>query len=125
MNFEALHHYLSNKIGSLEELPFGPDVMVFKVSGKVFALISLNDDLLRINLKIEPQNGDMLRTIFSCIKPGYHMNKRHWITVELNGELKDKNLRGIIDDSYKLVVSKLTKIQKAELEILKRNNSLG
>ena len=53
------------------------------------------------------------------------MNKRHWITVELNGELKDKNLRDIIDDSYKLVVSKLTKIQKAELEILKKNNSLG
>ena len=125
MKFEPLCNYLSNRIGAVEEFPFGPDVMVFKVSGKIFALISLNDNPLRMNLKVVPENGDMLRTIFSCITPGYHMNKRHWISVELNGELKDKNLRDIIDDSYELVVSKLTKIQKAELEILKRNNSHG
>ena len=125
MNFETLKKYLSGKPAAVEEFPFGDDVMVFKVMGKMFALISLNDDPLRMNLKVEPENGDMLRTIFSSITPGYHMNKKHWITVELNGEIKDKNLRGIIDDSYNLVVSKLTKKQKAELEVLKRNKLSG
>jgi predicted DNA-binding protein (MmcQ/YjbR family) len=98
-----------------EEFPFGENVLVYKVMGKMFALTDLAD-FSSINLKVEPEGGVELRERYPSVHPGYHMNKRHWITVMMDGSIPDKLLCLWIDTSYNLVTASLTKAQQAALQ---------
>ncbi|TXR54292.1 MmcQ/YjbR family DNA-binding protein [Reinekea thalattae] len=91
-----------NKLGASEETPFGEGTLVYKVGGKMFALLRLSEPL-SINLKCDPQEAMILRDSFSEVTPGYHMNKKHWNTVDLSTELDNELIKGWIDDSYDLV----------------------
>ena len=102
--------------GSSEEFPFRPGLSVFKVSGKVFALSPLGDRPLRISLKCEPALAEQLRDTYPSITPGYHLNKRHWNTVEIDGSLPDELVLDMVEDSYDLVVAKLPRRVQAELD---------
>jgi predicted DNA-binding protein (MmcQ/YjbR family) len=93
--------------GSAETFPFGPSASVFKVAGKMFALSQLAEHPLRVSLKCEPQLAERLRATYSVVIPGYHLNKRHWNTVIIDGSLPEQMIRDMIEDSYDLVVSKL------------------
>ena len=108
-------HCLSKK-GVTEETPFGPDTLVFKVVGKMFSATSLNAEEFRCNVKCDPIYAEEQRDEYPDIIPGWHMNKKHWNTLYCERELDDKKIKELIDDSYNLVVSKLTKKQKEELE---------
>jgi predicted DNA-binding protein (MmcQ/YjbR family) len=101
--------------GTDEEFPFRPGLSVFKVSGKVFALVPLEDRPLRISLKCEPGLAEQLRDTYAAIRPGYHLNKRHWNTVQVDGSLPDRLVLDMIEDSYDLVVAKLPKRTQAQL----------
>jgi predicted DNA-binding protein (MmcQ/YjbR family) len=101
--------------GTAEEFPFRPELSVFKVSGKVFALAPLEDRPLRISLKCEPGLAEELRNTYSAIRPGYHLNKRHWNTVAVDGSLPDRLVLDMIEDSYDLVVAGLPKRVQSEL----------
>jgi predicted DNA-binding protein (MmcQ/YjbR family) len=90
-----------------ETFPFGPETSVFKVDGKMFALSQLAADSLRVSLKCDPQLAEELRQAHSAVLPGYHLNKRHWNTVIIDGSLPDDTIRDMVEDSYDLVVSKL------------------
>ena len=100
--------------GSAEEFPFGPETSVFKVAGKVFALAPLAFPPLRVSLKCEPGLAEELRGAYEAIQPGYHLNKRHWNTVEVAG-VPAKLLRDMIEDSYDLVVSALPRKTREQL----------
>ncbi|MGH3804172.1 MAG: MmcQ/YjbR family DNA-binding protein, partial [Pseudonocardiaceae bacterium] len=91
--------------GSIEDYPFGDGVAVFKVGGRMFALVSLGAELGSVNLKCDPELALALRAKYPAVRPGYHQNKRHWNTVELDGSIEDDELREMIDHSYELVVS--------------------
>ncbi len=119
MNLNILEQTLLSKNATTKEFPFGDDVIVFKVMNKMFALIPLDDDTLRINLKCDPQDALAYRDIYKCVKAGYHMNKKHWNTVTLDGSMKDEILVDMINDSYNLVVAKLTKKEKIRLKLVK------
>ncbi len=97
------------KSGAEESTPFGPDILVYKVAGKIFAIASPDDVPARINLKCDPQRAIELREQYEAIIPGFHMNKKHWNTLILDGSLAPKLLRELIDHSYQLVVSKARK----------------
>jgi predicted DNA-binding protein (MmcQ/YjbR family) len=93
--------------GAEETFPFGPENSVFKVAGKMFALSRLGDTPLRISLKCDPSLAEQLREAHAAVIPGYHLNKRHWNTVILDGSLAEDMVGEMIEDSYDLVVSKL------------------
>lgn len=118
MKKEKFEEYLSNLKGSEGSYPFGPEALVYKVMGKMFALVSQGEDVARVTLKCVPEDGAMLVGQFESIIPGYHMNKKHWVTISLTGELPEDFLAGLATDSYNLVVSKLSKKEKATLEKL-------
>jgi len=118
MTNEKLEEVLLSKNGSKKDFPFGEDVAVYKVMDKMFALVSDKDGFININLKCQPDDALGYRDIYECVIPGYHMNKKHWNTVIINGEMKDEILVDMIDESYNLIVSKLTKKEKAELQSL-------
>ena len=118
MNLEKLREYLTAKKGTTEELPFGPTALVFKVMGKMYALVAWQEEPLRINLKCEPEHAMALRAMFDAVIPGYHMNKDHWNTVILDGSLNPKTIFQMIDDSYSLVVKGLKKSDQKKLEQL-------
>jgi predicted DNA-binding protein (MmcQ/YjbR family) len=101
--------------GASEEFPFGPDVSVFKVAGKLFALSWLDAEPLRVNLKCDPDEAVRLRAEHPAIAPGYHMNKRHWNTVTV-GELPERMVRELVEDSYDLVVAGLPKAVRLRLD---------
>ena len=115
MDFNTLKNYLMKKTGAIEEFPFDTVTLVIKVSGKMFALVGLNDDPLRLNLKCDPAKAEILREIYPAIQPGYHMNKRHWNTIILDGSIVDAEILSMIDDSYALVVNGLPKTQRPEV----------
>ena len=91
--------------GALEDYPFGDGLAVFKVAGRMFALVSLDGDPGSVNLKCDPGLALELRAVYAAVRPGYHQNKRHWNTVELDGSIDDDELREMIDHSYDLVVN--------------------
>jgi predicted DNA-binding protein (MmcQ/YjbR family) len=93
--------------GSAETFPFGPATSVFKVAGKMFALSQLAESPLRVSLKCEPPLAEQLRATHPAVLPGYHLNKRHWNTVIIDGSIPEQTVRDMIEDSYDLVVSKL------------------
>ena len=103
----ALRERLNTKPGAYEDMPFGPDALVFKVKEKMFALVSWRADPLRISLKGDPFEAEALRAKFDAIGPGYHLNKRHWNTVILDGSVPDSLVQHLIDQSFTLVVSGL------------------
>ncbi len=115
MNAEKLRFYCLNKPAVTESFPFDEETLVFKVAGKMFALVNLKGDL-RINLKCHPEKAIALREHYPEVQPGYHMNKRHWNTVFLDGSMDDDLVCSWIDDSYALVVSGLPKRIKQEIE---------
>lgn len=116
MDFEAIRDYCITKKGVTEELPFGPDTLVFKVMGKMFALLPLENSDLRISLKNTPDKNQELRAQHPGIQGAYHMSKVHWNMVLMNMGVPSKLLYELIDESYELVVSGLTKKLKGELE---------
>jgi predicted DNA-binding protein (MmcQ/YjbR family) len=102
--------------GAEETFPFGPENSVFKVAGKLFAISRLGSEPpLRVSLKCEPELAEGLRAAHEAIIPGYHLNKRHWNTLILDGSLPEPMVVEMIEDSYDLVVSKLPKPTRAEL----------
>ncbi len=112
MNIELLREYYLAKPGASETLPFGPDTLVFKVMDKIFLLIGLESPH-QFNVKCDPQRAIMLREQFAEIKPGYHMNKKHWNTVLVNGTLSPNFITGLIDHSYDLVVAGVPKNKRS------------
>jgi predicted DNA-binding protein (MmcQ/YjbR family) len=117
MNIEEFREYCIAKKGVTEELPFGPDTLVYKVMGKLFALTPLELETFKLSLKCNPAKAIELRDDFEYIVGAYHMNKTHWNTI--NGELSpNKQLKELIDHSYDLVVSGLPKKLKTEFDNL-------
>lgn len=102
--------------GAEESYPFGPEVPVFKVGGKIFALLFLSGPTLSLNLKADPLRAEQQRACFAAVRPGYHMNKRHWNTVTLDGSLPREVLSSLIEDSYRLVVAGLPRRRRQDLE---------
>lgn len=109
MNIEELREFCLSKNGVEECFPFDETTLVFKVKGKMFALTDLHDEPLSVNLKCDPETTEELRAQYACITPGYHMNKKHWNTVIIDGSVSDKQICEWIDDSYNLVVKSLPK----------------
>ena len=109
MDLEEFRDYCLTKPKVTEGTPFGEDVLVFKVGGKIFALASLDDVPPRVNLKCDPELALDLRDRYEEVRPGYHMNKKHWNTVVLGGRVPAVELRRMIDHSYELIVSSLPK----------------
>jgi predicted DNA-binding protein (MmcQ/YjbR family) len=93
--------------GAVEEFPFGPETSVFKVGGKLFALAALNRKPLEVSLKCEPELALELRGSYDAVRPGYHLNKRHWNTVTVGEDVPDRLVRDMVEDSYDLVVEGL------------------
>jgi len=100
------------KPGSVEDYPFGDEVAVFKVVGRIFALVSLGSPPGSVSLKCDPDLAVGLRAQYAAITPGYHLSKRHWNTVALDGSVPDEELLELIDHSYDLVVARLTRAQR-------------
>ena len=118
MELESLRAYLLKKKGASENFPFGPEVMVFKVEGKMFVLVFLEDSPLSMNLKCDPDLAMHLREFYKAVQPGYHMNKKHWNTICLDGSVPDDEILAMINDSYDLVVKGLKKADRLRFERL-------
>ena len=119
MNLETFYEYCLSKNGVTEHFPFDEETLVFKVGGKMFALSSLNQwekGIPSVNLKCNPDYAQELRAQYDDIKPGWHMSKIHWNTIEINRDVPDSLIKELIDHSYDLVFKSLTK--KSQTEIL-------
>lgn len=103
MDIEEIINYCMSKPDVEQDFPFGPETMVFKIKGKIFLLLPLDSDILQFNVKCEPDRAIDLRERYSCIVAGYHMNKKHWNTVTLDGSIDNQLVREMIDQSYYLV----------------------
>jgi len=115
MDPEDLRHHCLSFAGAEETFPFGTRTSVFKVEGKMFALSALDGAPLSVSLKCEPSLAEALRATHPAVTAGYHLNKRHWNTVALDGSLSDETVRDMIEDSYDLIVSKLPRARRAAL----------
>lgn len=116
--YARVHDVLLSLPGAVAETPFGPDSLAFKVGGKMYAILYHDQRHVNISLKVDPVEGEALRETWAAIIPGYHLNKRHWITAILDGTLPDELIDDLIRDSYDLVVKGLT---RAAREALPRN----
>lgn len=105
MNIETIRDYCLAKPGVEETLPFGPDTLVYKVGGKIFLLMGLDTGELRFNVKCDPDRALELREEYPCVLPGYHMNKKHWNTVVVDGSVPFRVIKEWIDHSYELVAA--------------------
>jgi predicted DNA-binding protein (MmcQ/YjbR family) len=114
MDIEQFRNYCLSKKGVHEDFPFGDETLVMKVMGKIFALANL-DGTLSLNLKCDPEKAVELRERFTAVRPGYHMNKKHWNTIDIDGSVPDKMIKEWIDYSYQLVIAKLTSKVRDEL----------
>jgi predicted DNA-binding protein (MmcQ/YjbR family) len=112
MDLESFREYCLSKPGATEDMPFGEDVLVFRVGGKMFALASLDEIPATANLKCDPDLALELRDRYEQVRPGYHMNKKHWNTVEIDSGIPDAELRKMIDHSYELVVKRLPDVKR-------------
>lgn len=115
MNVETFRDYCLSKPAVTEDTPFGPEHLVFKISGKMFALLTLEEVPPTANLKCDPDLALELRDRFEQVQPGYHMNKKHWNTVEIAAGIPEMELRKMIDHSYDLVVRGLPKAERQRL----------
>jgi predicted DNA-binding protein (MmcQ/YjbR family) len=108
-NYSSLKEYLLSKPETALDFPFGEDTSVFKVKKKMFALIGVRGGKLMMNLKCDPEEGAALRDVFSEITEGYHMDKKHWISIYFDNPIPENEIKRLIDNSYLLVVNKMTK----------------
>ena len=115
MNVETLRDYCLSKKAVEESFPFGEQTLVFKVMNKIFLLVSLDANPLQFNAKSDPDKAVELREKYDAVKPGYHMNKKHWNTVIIDGSISVKLIKEMMDDSYNLIVESLPKKLKEEL----------
>jgi predicted DNA-binding protein (MmcQ/YjbR family) len=115
MNVESFRDYCLRKPAATEDTPFGPDDIVFKVEGKMFAIAALMEVPPRVNLKCDPDLALELRDRYEQVTAGYHMNKKHWNTVVLDGVIPGPEIRKMIDHSYELVVQSLPKTKREKL----------
>jgi predicted DNA-binding protein (MmcQ/YjbR family) len=113
--YTRIHARLGRMPGAVEDTPFGPEARVFKVGGKMYAILSRGQRHGDLSLKVDPLEGEVLRQTWAAITPGYHLNKRHWITLSLDGTLPDSLIDDLIRDSYDLVVRGLTRAARAAL----------
>jgi predicted DNA-binding protein (MmcQ/YjbR family) len=116
MNFEPLRKNILTKKGTIEDTPFGAESLVFKVMGKMFALVAWDEIPLRVTLKCDPDLAQILRAQYQAVQPGYYMNKKHWNTITLDESISDEQILEMIDSSYELVVKGLKKADRQELE---------
>jgi predicted DNA-binding protein (MmcQ/YjbR family) len=114
MNIETIREYCISKKEVTESFPFGDDTLVFKTKGKIFAMVNLDGEL-RLNLKCDPDLAIELREKYSSVLPGYHMNKKHWNTINIDGTAPDKEVFSWIDHSYEVVVKSLPKFKREQL----------
>lgn len=112
VDFNTLRTYLLTKPGATEDFPFDPVTLVVKVGGRMFALVGIDEMPLRLNLKSLPEQAEVLRELYPAVIPGYHMNKRHWNAVIIDGSLPDDEVLEMIDESYRLVVQGLPRAQR-------------
>lgn len=115
MNFDDLKSYCLGKKGATQDFPFNDETLVFKVGGKMFALTNINSKQLSVNLKCDPFLSPALRDEFEAVKPGYHMNKKHWNTVLVDGSIPEDRILFMIDMSYSLVYNSLTRAEKERI----------
>lgn len=116
MDFETLKAYCLSKKGAVQDFPFDDKTLVFKVGGKMFALININELPLKVNLKCDPILAVALRQEHKEVTPGYHMNKKYWNTVVIDGVIEEVKIYFMIDMSYNLVYNKLTRLKKSEID---------
>lgn len=116
LDIEKFRSYCINKKGVTEEFPFGPDTLVFKVMGKMFALTGLDNETFSINLKCEHEQMAQWREKYPAVQPGYHMNKQHWNTVFVDGSITQRELFAMVDHSYDEVVKGMPKKLRLALE---------
>lgn len=117
MDYQTARNYMLSRPEAWEDFPFFPHIAVMKVRNKMFATLSVENDIARMNLKCDPAEAQMLRDIFTAVLPGYHMNKRHWNTVMLDGSIPAGELERMIDRSYGLVVKGMTRKERLPLEL--------
>lgn len=117
MDVETFREYCLKKKHVTEGTPFGEDVLVFKVASKMFALAALDEIPATANLKCDPDLALELRDRYEQVRPGYHMNKKHWNTIEIDSGLPEPELRKMIDHSYDLVVKSLPKAVRTKLKL--------
>ena len=115
MKAAALRQACLAMTGAEETFPFGPENSVFKVEGKIFAITRLAGVPLAVSLKCEPELAEQLRVTHPAIRPGYHLNKRHWNTVTIDGSVADEMVLSMIEDSYDLIVARLPKRKQQAL----------
>jgi len=125
MDLEQFREYCLSKVAATENMPFGEGVLVFKVAGKIFALAALDGIPTKVNLKCDPDLALELRDRYEKVRPGYHMNKKHWNTVEIDGGIPDEETRKMIDRSYELVVQGLPKAKRANRRRTRRSRTAG
>ena len=121
MDLEQFREYCLSKVAATESMPFGEGVLVFKVAGKIFALATLDEIPATVNLKCDPDVALELRDRYQQVQPGYHMNKKHWNTVEIDSGVPEAELCKMIEHSYDLVVRALPKAQHDQLARKKRS----
>ena len=117
MTAAALRRLCLSMPGAEEQFPFGPETSVFKVGGKIFAISRLEGDPLEVSLKCEPELAEQLRAAYPGVRGGYHLNKRHWNTVTLDGALEDRLVRDMVEDSWDLVVDALPRRERDRLGV--------
>ena len=115
MDADELRDHCLTFRGSTETFPFGAETSVFKVAGKIFAITALAREPLQVSLKCDPLLAVQLRDAHSAVRPGYHLNKQHWNTVTVDGSIPDQMLEDMVEDSYDLVVSKLSRSRRRAL----------
>jgi predicted DNA-binding protein (MmcQ/YjbR family) len=116
MTLDSLKSFLLEMGGVTEEIPFGPQALVYKVMGKMFALVAWDASPMRISLKCDPERAMELRTVFEGVRGAYHFNKRHWNMVDLDGSVPIPEVLAMIEDSYELVVRDLPKTKRDQLQ---------
>jgi len=122
MDLDGLINYMTSKAGVEQTFPFDENILVFKIMGKMFGASNITEEVLRVNLKCDPEKAIELRDEHPEIIPGYHMNKKHWNTVYIGeGELEQSLILSLIDHSYDLVVKSLTKAKKLELKEIEQD----
>ncbi len=117
MDIETLREYCISKQKTEESFPFNETTLVFKVAGKIFLLVDIDSRPLSFNVKCDPQKAIELREKYSFVQPGYHMNKKHWNTIEWDSRANSKLIYSLIDDSYQLVISSLPKKLQLEFKL--------
>jgi predicted DNA-binding protein (MmcQ/YjbR family) len=123
MNIDSYIDYCKEKEGTSLDFPFGENVMVIKVGRKMFVLIKNIENPPKMTLKCDPEKSVELRNKYKAIKPGYHMNKRNWNTIDMDGSVPDEEIYKMIDESYELVIQTLSKSKRQKIEAMRKKDN--